>query len=89
MPFRDHSLNAGLQVASLRDVLRFARPLVEAQTVVGVYIETKQPTWHEQIGLPLEQSLLDVLAEEGWFGLPAGAIVLQSFEPQVCHAQDV
>lgn len=84
MPFRDHSKDKGIPVASLRDVLRFARPLVETGVVLGVYIETKQPTWHEDIGLPLEQPLLDALDAEGWFQLPAGAIVLQSFEPQAC-----
>lgn len=82
MAFRDHSKDKGIPVTSLRDVLQFARPLVEFGTVLGLYIETKQPTWHEDIGLPLEQPLLDALDAEGWFQMPAGAIVLQSFEPQ-------
>ena len=83
MPFRDHSRDQEVPVASLQDVLHFAKPLVEAGTVRGVYIETKQPTWHEDIGLALEQPLLDALDAEGWFQLPPGAVVLQSFEPQV------
>ncbi|KAK9867856.1 hypothetical protein WJX84_001387 [Apatococcus fuscideae] len=82
MPFRDHSRDQETQVSPLRDVLRFAKPLVESGAVLGVYIETKQPSWHKDIGLPLEQPLLDVLDAEGWFKLPQGAIVLQSFEPQ-------
>ena len=84
MAFRDHSLDQEYGVAALRDVLRFAKPLVQAHEVLGVYIETKQPSWHESLALPLEPALVGLLDEEGWFELDPGAVVLQSFEPEVC-----
>ncbi len=83
LPYRDHSLDQDYAVPALRDVLQFARPLVEERKVLGLYIETKQPSWHDGIGLPLEQPLLQLLDEEGWFTLAPGAVVLQSFEPEV------
>jgi glycerophosphoryl diester phosphodiesterase len=46
---------------------------------VGVYPETKHPTYHQQLGLPLEERLLASLDRVGWNR--AGApVFIQSFE---------
>jgi glycerophosphoryl diester phosphodiesterase len=47
--------------------------------VVGVYPETKHPTYHRQIGLPLEQRLLNVLTRAGW-NYREAPVFIQSFE---------
>lgn len=36
---------------------------------VGLYIETKRPAWHQTIGLPLEQKLIDDILRSGFTGL--------------------
>ncbi|GAA1507844.1 glycerophosphodiester phosphodiesterase [Sphaerisporangium rubeum] len=46
---------------------------------VGVYPETKHPTYFRSIGLPLEEPLLRTLSENGWDG-PTAPVFVQSFE---------
>ena len=46
---------------------------------VGVYPETKHPTYFRSVGLPLEGRLLDVLRPDG-FGNRAAPVFIQSFE---------
>lgn len=46
---------------------------------IGVYPETKHPTYHASIGLPLEPPLLLSLRAAGW-DRPESPIVVQSFE---------
>jgi glycerophosphoryl diester phosphodiesterase len=47
--------------------------------VVGVYPETKHPTYHQQLGLPLERKVVDTLRRHGlnYRGAP---VIIQSFE---------
>ncbi|MBX6381553.1 MAG: glycerophosphodiester phosphodiesterase [Microbispora sp.] len=47
---------------------------------VGVYPETKHPTYFASIGLPLEKPLLEVLARHGWRDRD-DPVFIQSFEP--------
>jgi glycerophosphoryl diester phosphodiesterase len=46
---------------------------------VGIYPETKHPTFHEAIGLKLEDRLLEALAAVGWTD-KASPVIIQSFE---------
>jgi glycerophosphoryl diester phosphodiesterase len=46
---------------------------------VGIYPETKHPSYFDSIGLSLEEPLLAVLAENGYEGEKA-AVFIQSFE---------
>jgi glycerophosphoryl diester phosphodiesterase len=61
-------------VASLDEVLRIAK-----DHHVGVYPETKHPTYFRSIGLPLEDELLKDLAEYGFKG-KNDKVFIQSFE---------
>jgi len=47
--------------------------------VIGIYPETKLPTYHKSIGLPLEKRLVDTLARAGWNRRDA-PVFIQSFE---------
>ncbi|MGK2284597.1 glycerophosphodiester phosphodiesterase [Pedomonas sp. V897] len=51
----------------------------ETGRVIGLYIETKHPSYFAGIGLPLEPGLLRLLAEHGYEG-PDAPVFLQSFE---------
>lgn len=46
---------------------------------VGVYAETKHPSYFRDLGLPLEPALIDVLKRYGWAGKDA-PVYIQSFE---------
>ena len=48
-----------------------------------MYIEDKDPAFHESVGLPLEKKLIEALVSAGYkqdTGIP---VILQSFEEQV------
>ncbi|UCD81132.1 MAG: glycerophosphodiester phosphodiesterase [Desulfobacterales bacterium] len=47
---------------------------------VGIYPETKEPSFHDAEGLPMEESLLDTLATYGYEG-PHAKVFIQSFDP--------
>jgi glycerophosphoryl diester phosphodiesterase len=50
----------------------------------GAYVETKEPAFHDAVGLPLEGRVVAALAQAGLEGtVLAQRIVLQSFEKQV------
>jgi glycerophosphoryl diester phosphodiesterase len=46
---------------------------------IGVYPETKHPTYFRGIGLPLEEPLVETLRRHGWDG-PDAPVFVQSFE---------
>jgi glycerophosphoryl diester phosphodiesterase len=46
---------------------------------VGVYPETKHPTYHEQLGLPLERRVVDALKRAG-LNHKRAPVIIQSFE---------
>jgi len=38
----------------------------EKGRTIGIYPETKHPTYHRSIGLPLEERLAQILRKAGW-----------------------
>ena len=79
-PERDQSFNGRFQIPTLAEVIELAkRKSREEDRRVGVYPETKHPTYHQDIGLPLEERLLRVLSAAGWNHRNA-PVFIQSFE---------
>jgi glycerophosphoryl diester phosphodiesterase len=62
------------QVPTLQEVIDLAR-----RHHVGIYPETKHPTYFDSIGLSLEEPLLATLAANGYSG-PRAPVFIQSFE---------
>ncbi|MFD0889899.1 glycerophosphodiester phosphodiesterase family protein, partial [Streptosporangium algeriense] len=62
------------QIPTFEEVVRLAR-----RSGVGVYPETKHPTYFDSIGLSLEEPLLEVLGRYGWRGR-RDPVFVQSFE---------
>ena len=56
-----------------------ARLSKELDREIGVYSETKHPTFFQALGLPLEQRMLDVL-ERNKLNKPGAPVFVQSFE---------
>jgi glycerophosphoryl diester phosphodiesterase len=68
------------EIPTLDEVLTLVRQRErETGRTIGVYPETKHPSYHRGIGLPLEDSLLATLARHGYRGR-ADAVIIQSFE---------
>lgn len=77
---RDQSFNGKFQIPTLAEVIDLAkRKSREEGRRIGIYPETKHPTYHQSIGLPLEDRLLDVLSAAGWNQRNA-PVFIQSFE---------
>ena len=67
-------------VPTLEEVVALAASLGAARgRPVGLYPETKHPSYFDGIGLPLEGRLVEALHAAGWRG-PAAPAFLQSFE---------
>jgi len=80
-PERPQENNGKFRVATMQEIF----DLVKTQSTklgrtIIVYPETKNPTYHRDLGLPLEDKLIDALNEAGWNSRSAPVFV-QSFEP--------
>lgn len=77
---RDQSFNGEYEIPTLEEVIAFVkRKSAEEGRRIGIYPETKHPTYHQSIGLALEDRLLAVLAKAGWNHRSA-PVFIQSFE---------
>lgn len=77
---RDQSFNGKFAIPTLREVLDLAKTEgAKANRTVGVYPETKHPTYHAGLNLALEDRLLAVLASYG-YTTKASPVIVQSFE---------
>jgi glycerophosphoryl diester phosphodiesterase len=80
LPFRSHEYDGRFEIPTFEEVVTLAQELGRARgRAVGVYPETKHPTYFRSIGLPLEERLLDVLARHGW-NTGGSPVFIQSFE---------
>ncbi|GAA4428995.1 glycerophosphodiester phosphodiesterase [Acidovorax lacteus] len=80
MAERDQSFNGRFQVPTLEEVIELARTEgAKVGRTVGVYPETKHPTYHAGLGLALEDRLLAVLAKYGYTS-KSSPVIVQSFE---------
>ena len=74
------AFNGQFQVPTLQEVIDLAKSkAIEKGRTIGVYPETKHPTYFKSINLPLERRLLDVLTTNGWNSKEA-PVFIQSFE---------
>ena len=77
---RDQSHNGKYQIPTFQEVIDLAKA-ESARTgrTIGIYPETKHPTYHAALGLAFEDKLLDMLKAAGWTDKTAPVFV-QSFE---------
>ncbi len=77
---RDQKFNGLYQIPTLREVLDVAKSEgAKVGRVIGVYPETKHPTYHVDANLKLEDRLLAILTEYG-YTQKSSPIIIQSFE---------
>ncbi len=81
IPERGQQFDGRFKIPTLEEIIDFVkRKSREKDRQIGIYPETKHPTYHQSIGLPLEDRLLRTLSQAGWNhrGAP---VIIQSFEP--------
>lgn len=72
--------NGQFEIPTLQEVIDLAKAQsAKTGRTIGIYPETKHPTYFQSIGLPLEAPLLAVLEKNGWNHKDAPVFV-QSFE---------
>lgn len=77
---RPQQFNGKFQIPTLEEIIELAkRKSVELGRTIGIYPETKHPTYHQQLGLPLEGRLVDALKKAGW-NRKGAPVFIQSFE---------
>jgi glycerophosphoryl diester phosphodiesterase len=77
---RDQSFNSLYQIPTLEEIIHLVRMKgKEVGRMVGIYPETKHPTYHQRMGLPLEDRLIEVLTRHG-LNRKGAPVFIQSFE---------
>ena len=77
---RPQQFNGKFEIPTLEEVIALAKRKAEDKgRPIGIYPETKHPTYHKSIGLPLEKRLVAALAAAGWNRREA-PVFIQSFE---------
>lgn len=83
---RSHRFDGQFEVPTFEEILVFVRR--EERRIgrrIGLYPETKHPSYHESLGLPMTESLLSVLARHGYRDR-SEPVFIQSFEPSNLRA---
>lgn len=80
MAGRDPSWDGKFRVPTFQEVIDLAKSeSARVGRTIGIAPETKHPSYHFALGLPLEDRLLKALADAGWTAKSA-PVVIQSFE---------
>ncbi len=77
---RPQQFNGLYKIPTFQEIIDLAKKHSVGGRVVAIYPETKNPTYHREIGLPLEDKVIDAIKAAGWNRKDAPVFV-QSFEP--------
>jgi glycerophosphoryl diester phosphodiesterase len=79
-PERPQRFNGRFKIPTLQEVIDLVkRESRKRDRRIGIYPETKHPTYHEELGLPLEPRLVRILKRAGWDDR-RDPVFIQSFE---------
>jgi glycerophosphoryl diester phosphodiesterase len=80
LEFRDHTFDGKFEIPTFDQVIELAKKKsAEKGRTIGIYPETKHPTYFRTIGLPLEEPLVKALKAAGWDKADS-PVFIQSFE---------
>lgn len=80
-PERPQQFNGLYKVVTFQQIVDLAKAeSARRGRTIAVYPETKNPTYHRDLGLPLEDKLIAIIKAAGWNSKTAPVFV-QSFEP--------
>lgn len=78
-PQRDQSYNGQYEIPTLQEILDLVKQTeTETGQMIGIYPETKHPTYFDELGLSLEEPLIATLVENNFTG--PDRVFIQSFE---------
>ncbi|MGD1716444.1 glycerophosphodiester phosphodiesterase family protein [Dapis sp. BLCC M172] len=78
--FRDQSFNGEFEIPTFQEVIELVQEMEEFGFEVGIYPETKHPTFFDEQDLSLEEPLIQTLQDTGF--TDPDRIFIQSFEVQ-------
>lgn len=80
LPFRNQSYNGKFEIPTLQEVIDLVKSKsLEKKRIIGIYPETKHPTYFQSINLPLEKPLVSILKRNG-YTKKTDPVFIQSFE---------
>jgi len=80
LPFRNQAYDGQFEIPTLQEIIDLAkRKTVETGRTIGIYPETKHPTYFKSINLALEEPLVSVLKKNGYTSRK-DPVFIQSFE---------
>ena len=78
---RAQQYNSLFKIVTFQEIVDLVKEKsVSTGRAIAVYPETKNPTYHRDLGLPLEDKLIELINKAGWNNKSA-PIYVQSFEP--------
>ena len=78
---RPQQFNSLYKVVTFQEIIDLVKlRSTQLGRIIAVYPETKNPTYHRSVGLPLEDKLISIIKAAGWNSRTA-PIFVQSFEP--------
>ena len=78
---RSKANDGRFKIVTFQEIIDLAKAKsIEKGRAIAVYPETKNPTYHRELGLPLEDKLIKMINDAGWNSKTA-PIFVQSFEP--------
>ncbi len=80
LPFRNHSFDGRFEIPTLQEVIDLAkRKSIQTGRTIGIYPETKYPTYFQSINLAVEKPLVTILKANGYTS-KNDPVFIQSFE---------
>jgi len=80
LPFRNHSFDGQFEIPTLQEVIDLAKQeSTDTGRTIGIYPETKHPTYFDSINLSLEEPLVAILKKNGYTSSD-DPVFIQSFE---------
>ena len=80
-PARDKSNDGKFKVITFQELVDFVKlRSTQLGRTIAVYPETKNPSYHRALGLPLEDKLIAIITAAGWNN-KTSPVYVQSFEP--------
>ncbi len=82
LDFRDHSRDGRFEIPTFEEIIALVkRKEQETGRSIGIYPETKHPSYFRSVKLPLEGRLVEILDKNG-YDKPESPVFIQSFELQ-------
>lgn len=82
LPERDQSYNGLYKIPTFEEVIQLAqKKSAEYNHTIAIYPEVKHSSFHKELGLPIESTMLNLLTKYGWNHADA-PVLIQSFETE-------